>query len=451
MEPAHCFPDGAIVSLSTAGRDEGARFLSPRYNPNDRGPVSAGLVTRDACSSWESFRLSWREGGTVTLQNCGGRFLSPTHDGANWTFRDLAPDGGWEHLTLVPQAYEHGLPTIFIVGCQVLNMFLGSSGGSDGISDHGEVPILGVRCDASEAFRWRISLVGVPLLNLGMFGGLEQLSILRSCQTISAGPPGSDMFVRLLLRAMTEAGSFYLIGANAPGGKLFSALQAGVGHVPWRDDAASTDADRKTHSMLMEVCDTPGGVAIALLGCKLSAALPQVVWEKLVVSAFDDDSALCEMLLHALALAQQLAYPDEPPPRWRGAWSDGNARRALRALVYHPGPLLDTAGQELVTTARHTDATWLTLLREDDVGGLFVNPPGLGNWVAARPPVTGAVLVNSGNVLATATRRADGASVFGSVCHMVKRVSDTATRVSMPFFYDRIAGASFYGGGTGGC
>ena len=445
--PHHYFSDGSLVSLSLVRSDGEKGFLSPRNNPNTE--ATPGLVLRGDCNEWESFRLSCRDGGAVTLQHCGGRgFLSPVNnaEGDNWTFRDHAPDGGWEHLVLYPSSWERGLPVLFAVGCNVggERVFLG--GKSIGTEER---VVVGRAGDPSAAPQWRISLFGVPLLNLNAFGGLKQLSLLCTSATVADGPPGSDVFVRLLLRAMTEAGFFYLIGANAPGAELFAMLQAGIGLVPWRNDAASGDQDRKTNMMLMQHIDgAPGGTAT--LGPNVGK-LPPPIWNQLVFAAFQDASSLCDVLLHALALAQSLAFPGASVPAWRGAWSDGNAFRALRVLVYHPGPLQDAGGKALVTTARHTDATWLTLLREDDVGGLRLRPPALGKWVWARPPVAGAVLVNAGNVLAIATRGADGVSLFGAVCHQVQRVSETATRVSMPFFYDRKHGASFHGGGTGGC
>jgi hypothetical protein len=54
----------------------------------------------------------------------------------------------------------------------------------------------------------------------------------------------------------------------------------------------------------------------------------------------------------------------------------------------------------------------------------------------------------------TATTPDGGGNPFyEAVCHWVDRteMSEQRTRISMPFFYDRKKGASFHGGGTGGC
>ena len=41
---------------------------------------------------------------------------------------------------------------------------------------------------------------------------------------------------------------------------------------------------------------------------------------------------------------------------------------------------------------------------------------------------------------------------YGAVCHYVQRKEgEMRTRVSMPFFYDRLKGDEYHGGGTGGC
>jgi isopenicillin N synthase-like dioxygenase len=110
-------------------------------------------------------------------------------------------------------------------------------------------------------------------------------------------------------------------------------------------------------------------------------------------------------------------------------------------LIYRPGP------EGTVTTSKHTDATWLTLLVQDSTGGLHVRRNDrTAEWQAVAP-LEGAVLVNTGNVLEQETRSAPGVSFFPSVCHYVKRVKGaaSATRISLPFFYDR------EGGRTGGC
>lgn len=124
-------------------------------------------------------------------------------------------------------------------------------------------------------------------------------------------------------------------------------------------------------------------------------------------------------------------------PSWRQIFKT-NAYLAVRGLVYHPGPITDN--EKFLTTAQHSDATWITLLVEDDVGGLEIRKDDY--WMKV-PYVEGGIIVNTGNVLASESGGAN--PFFKAVRHRVVRVSDSKTRFSMPFFYDR------EGSKTGGC
>jgi isopenicillin N synthase-like dioxygenase len=87
-----------------------------------------------------------------------------------------------------------------------------------------------------------------------------------------------------------------------------------------------------------------------------------------LMACFEGKRRLGEVLLHSLALAQQLV--EGQGPAWRRLIYD---RRflALRLLVYPPGPP-HPGPQPHVTTRPHTDGAWLTLLTTDAVGGLQV-------------------------------------------------------------------------------
>jgi hypothetical protein len=180
----------------------------------------------------------------------------------------------------------------------------------------------------------------------------------------------------------------------------------------------------------------------------------------MVTAYFAAAEELSNGLLHAIAAAQVFAgrAASTPNPqlvataaRYRGTWRDEYAYIGLRVLAYHPGPTRLEGGRRVLTTGRHTDATWLTLLWNDEIAGLEIGTPQLGD-IQLTPPAQGALLVNTGNVMAKASE-----SFFNSVCHWVKRTAatETETRVSMPFFYDRRndpkPGPGFWAGGTGGC
>jgi len=178
------------------------------------------------------------------------------------------------------------------------------------------------------------------------------------------------------------------------------------------------------------------------------------VWGELVSETFSALERLADVLLHCLALGQELVTGDANV-EWRDVWGDTGRFVGLRTLVYHPGPTHKADGSKVRTTARHTDATWLTILHNDNIGGLMVLPTALDRWVEARATVQGALLVNTGNVMGRATEGLgrEGQPLYPAVCHFVERTSasEKMTRVSMPFFYDRLGGHKYHAGGTGGC
>lgn len=96
----------------------------------------------------------------------------------------------------------------------------------------------------------------------------------------------------------------------------------------------------------------------------------------------------------------------------------------LRLLHYPPQP--DEA--ELFGSAPHTDYGFITLLAQDDVGGLEVRNRH-GEWIAA-PPIAGSFVMNVGDILA---RWSNGR--FASTPHRVRNLTGRE-RYSQPFFFD---------------
>jgi isopenicillin N synthase-like dioxygenase len=75
----------------------------------------------------------------------------------------------------------------------------------------------------------------------------------------------------------------------------------------------------------------------------------------------------------------------------------------------------------------HTDCGLLTILKQDDAGGLEVKSQ--GEWMAA-PPIPGSFICNIGDMLDRMT-----AGVYRSTPHRVRNVA-RRDRLSFPFFFD---------------
>lgn len=96
-------------------------------------------------------------------------------------------------------------------------------------------------------------------------------------------------------------------------------------------------------------------------------------------------------------------------------------------LLHYP-PTSPTAPDDLYGSAPHRDFGCLTLLAQDDVGGLQVQTPA-GTWIDA-PPMPGAFVVNVGDML---HRMSNG--LLRSTPHRVINATGRE-RYSVPFFYD---------------
>ena len=124
---------------------------------------------------------------------------------------------------------------------------------------------------------------------------------------------------------------------------------------------------------------------------------------------------LMQLALKALAIEDQsILSAFDTPTTW------------LRLLHYPPQP--PQAPDDLYGSAPHKDFGCLTLLAQDDVGGLQVQTPS-GDWVDAQP-MEQALVVNVGDML---HRMSNGKLI--STPHRVINATGRE-RFSVPFFYD---------------
>jgi isopenicillin N synthase-like dioxygenase len=125
-------------------------------------------------------------------------------------------------------------------------------------------------------------------------------------------------------------------------------------------------------------------------------------------------------LLRAIAVSLKLPedYFDEPfrgSPAWMGK------------LVHYVGGVVEAAGDQGVGS--HADYGFVTLLLQDDVGGLEVLPPGATEWTPVEP-IPGALVVNLGEMLEVATK-----GYLVATIHRVQAPPPGVDRYSVPFFW----------------
>jgi isopenicillin N synthase-like dioxygenase len=96
--------------------------------------------------------------------------------------------------------------------------------------------------------------------------------------------------------------------------------------------------------------------------------------------------------------------------------------------IFHYPPLSAGAQAEsLWSVGEHTDYGLLTILMQDDIGGLAVKSR--GGWIEA-PPIAGSFVCNLGDMLDRMT-----GGLYRSTPHRVRNRSDRG-RLSFPFFFD---------------
>lgn len=130
--------------------------------------------------------------------------------------------------------------------------------------------------------------------------------------------------------------------------------------------------------------------------------------------------ALGHRLLPVLSVAAGEA-PDFFPAAFRPAST------ALRLIHYPPSPA--DRPQDLYGSHPHTDYGFLTILAQDEVGGLEVQAQD-GHWIPA-PPLAGAFVINVGDAFARWTNE-----TFRSTPHRVINLSAERDRYSVAMFFD---------------
>jgi isopenicillin N synthase-like dioxygenase len=130
--------------------------------------------------------------------------------------------------------------------------------------------------------------------------------------------------------------------------------------------------------------------------------------------------SLSRHLMHLIALSLDL-----PESFFDAQYNDPNV--SLRLLHYAPHP--KNARPNQLGAGAHTDWGSITVLAQDDCGGLEVQTAG-GDWVLAEP-IEGTFVVNIGDLLAHWTN-----DYYRSTPHRVLNNISGRDRYSAAFFYD---------------
>jgi isopenicillin N synthase-like dioxygenase len=130
-------------------------------------------------------------------------------------------------------------------------------------------------------------------------------------------------------------------------------------------------------------------------------------------------TGLGDRILMMLALSLEL------PPDWFVPYFDMPVG-TLRLIKYPPHPADAKFNQ--IGAGAHTDWGGVTILAQDDAGGLEVRNAA-GDWIEAAP-VAGTFVVNLGDLMARWTN-----GIYNSNMHRVKNNRSGRDRYSIPYFY----------------
>ncbi|HKX42170.1 MAG TPA: 2-oxoglutarate and iron-dependent oxygenase domain-containing protein [Burkholderiaceae bacterium] len=138
-----------------------------------------------------------------------------------------------------------------------------------------------------------------------------------------------------------------------------------------------------------------------------------------ILAYIDALTGLGHTLMRGIALSLDLAAE---------YFAEHGTRDPLVLLRIFQYPSRPAAPEARWGVGEHTDYGLLTMLRQDDIGGLEVKGP--AGWIAA-PPVPASFVCNIGDMLERMT-----GGLYKSTPHRVTLNSSGRDRISMPFFFD---------------
>jgi isopenicillin N synthase-like dioxygenase len=230
---------------------------------------------------------------------------------------------------------------------------------------------------------------------------------------------GHGISPALPARLMTLAGEFF---AFPPEKKLAIAMAHGGrawrGYFPIDGELTSGRPDRKEGIYFgteLGLDDPRVRAGLPLHGMNLYPTLPE--FRDTLLAYMDEVTAIGQLLLSGIAVGLGLA-PDYFLERYTRV-----PTVLFRIFNYPPS----AADFDELGVGEHTDYGLLTLLRQDEIGGLEIWHR--DRWLSA-PPVPDSFVCNVGDMLERLT-----AGRYVSALHRVRNLS-TRDRVSMPLFLD---------------
>jgi isopenicillin N synthase-like dioxygenase len=284
------------------------------------------------------------------------------------------------------------------------------------------------------------------------FGGFDQVPVIdvRALVDASSGAAARRAVAERLGAACRESGFFYVVGhgvdealqtrLEALSRRFFAlpveekmAIRMALGGSAWRGyfpvggELTSGRPDRKEGLYLGTELGSDHPLVRAgtpLHGPNLFPSEPSGLREAVL-----DYLAALTLLGHSLMGGIALSLGLEEDYFAAGAMVDPLV--LFRIFNYPPGPGTAGDGQPAWGVGEHTDYGVLTILKQDEAGGLQVKSRmgGEVRWVDA-PPIPGSFVCNIGDMLDRMTR-----GVYRSTPHRVLNRSGR-DRLSLPFFFD---------------
>ena len=256
---------------------------------------------------------------------------------------------------------------------------------------------------------------------------LSQIPVIDMATALDGSPEGERRVATEFLRAATEVGFFYVKNHGVPWHLVEQAREAARGFFALPLEKKSEVGINANHRGFLRVGEAkmadyaqpdlkesfvwglevpPGDPAMTadnpfICPNNWPAFMPEL--KQAAYPYFEATLDCGRRLLNIFAVSMELPR-DTFTRHWRRSITRG-------AFVYYP-PQPPEMGTEQFGVAPHTDYGCLTVLCQDDVGGLEVQTKA-GEWVAATP-IEGTFLVNVGDLLTRWTN--DG---FASTPHRV--------------------------------